>query len=566
MNKQAQVGLFTILGLIAVFAVFFVLADFGTRARGYKVGVHFQAASGLRNAAIVYLSGVPIGAVDEITLLPDYTTEVVLAIRPGFAIPRQSRFLIQAPITGEPTVLIEPPAHVSSSVATLPREVLPLAEQPRGTNPTTFADLLEQGQGEVRRLDDLLAQFQRAEPSLLAELQSTLRNANALTTNANRSLTKVTGKVETLADSLQRNLTLASTNVVALTGSLNSVVQRDSVSIDILLAQLTRTSKSFGETVDSLHDVATNPAVKKNLIDTTRDFAATAKAFAALTNDLHNVTGNPQTQNQLRDAVAQLDATSQKVDSLVGQLGGTSKVYGVDPNATPAPAEPGSAPSAAIPGSPAPGAPPAPGAASTPVPPGAEVPQVRPEGRDDNAGALANRNGAANGTGTASNAALANLRRRLNGFTKDLVQLQVRVGELSPARPGSLGTNTSPLLTADRGPESDFNLFVLPHARTGFEAGVNDVGSSGTSTANAILINRSGSLSYGGGIEYSRLGVNAAIARGVFGFETRAYDLRHPTLDSYVNILAFPKLQLFGGERDLTHVDRRTVFGLQFEF
>ncbi|MBD5634529.1 MAG: MCE family protein, partial [Candidatus Eremiobacteraeota bacterium] len=338
MTKQAQVGLFTIIGVIAVFAVFFVLADFGTRTRGYKIGVHFRAASGLRNGAIVYLSGVPIGAVDQISLLPDYTTEVILAIKPSFEIPEPSRFLIQAPITGEPTVLIEPPSNVSKDVATVPHGVLPIERQPRGTNPTTFADLLEQGQGEVRRLDDLLAEFQRSEPTLLAELQSTLKNANTLTTNANGSLTKVTSKVEALTDSLQSNLTLASRNVLDLTGSLNSVVQRDSGQVDALLAQLTHTSKSFGETVDSLHDVATNPRVKNNLIDTTRDFAATAKAFAELTNDLRNVTGNPQTQAQLRDTVAQLDATSQKVDSLVGQLGGASKVFGVAASATPAPA------------------------------------------------------------------------------------------------------------------------------------------------------------------------------------------------------------------------------------
>ena len=106
MNKQAQVGLFTIIGLVAVFAVFFVLADFGTRAAGYKIGVHFLAASGLRNGAIVYLSGVPIGAVDEISLLPDYSTEVHLAIKPSFEIPVNARFLIQAPITGDPSVLI----------------------------------------------------------------------------------------------------------------------------------------------------------------------------------------------------------------------------------------------------------------------------------------------------------------------------------------------------------------------------------------------------------------------------------------------------------------------------
>jgi hypothetical protein len=154
----------------------------------------------------------------------------------------------------------------------------------------------------------------------------------------------------------------------------------------------------------------------------------------------------------------------------------------------------------------------------------------------------------------------------LNGFTKDLVQLQVRVGQLAPARPGSLNKNTSPLLTGDRGPQSDFNVFILPHAHTGFEAGVNDVGSNGTSTGNFMLLNRSGGLTYGGGIEYSRLGLTSSFNGNRVGFEARAYDLRHPTLDSYLNIFALPKVQVFGGERDLNHVDRRTVFGLQFEF
>lgn len=554
MSKQAQVGLFTLLGAVAVFAVFFVLADIGTRTEGYKIGVHFRAASGLRNAAIVFLSGVPIGAVDKISLEPDYSTEVILAIKPGYEIPQNSRFLIQAPITGEPTILIEPPADVTKDVATLPHEILPIDQQPRGANPVSFADLLEQGQGEVRRLDDLLAQFQKAEPLLLSELQATLHNTDTLTTNANTSLTSITGKVETLTNSLQKNLTVASNNVVDLTGSLNSVVQRDSPKIDGLFAQLAHTSKSFGETVDSLHDVATNPKVKQNLIDTTRDFAATAKAFSELTNDLRNVTGNPQTQAELRDTVAQLDATSQKVDSLVGQLGGVSKVYGVDPNASPAPAAtsipPGFVPTSqpVLPSAPLPpGSSPLPGALATPPSgtPGGSPPHIA----------------------TGSNgAALANLRARLNSFTKDLVQLQVRVGQLSPARPGSLVTNTSPLLTKDRGPETDFNVFLLPKAHTGLEAGVNDVGSSGTSTANFMLLNRGNGFTYGGGLEYSRLGLTTSVDHGPVGLEARVYDLRHPTLDSYLNLFAFPKFQIFGGERDITHVDRRTVFGLQFEF
>jgi ABC-type transporter Mla subunit MlaD len=548
MSKQAQVGLFTILGILAVFAVFYVISDLGTRARGYKIGVHFHGAGGLRNAAGVYLSGVPIGAVDEIKLLPDYSTDVVLAIRSGFDIPVGSRFIIQAPITGEPTVLIEPPRNVAENVATYPREVLPIEQQPLGTNPASIGDLLEQGQGEVRRLDDVLAQLQKSEPHLLAELQSTLHNANELTTNANRSLSTVTDRVDSLTASLQSNLTVASGNVVALTSTLNDSARRDSPMIDDLLAQLQHTSKSFGETVDSLRDIAVNPKLKNNLENTTRDFALTAHTFAELTQDLRNVTSNPQTQAQLRDTIAQLDATSQKVDSLVGQVGGVSQVYGVDAGATPAPAAttppPGYLPTSA------PAVPPA-----GTVVPGAPGPAATPHAGSSS-----------NDRFPSSSAAVQTLRRRLNQFTKDLVLLQVRASVLSPARPGSLDRNVTPLLNPDRGPSSDFNVFLLPHGRTGLEAGVNDIGSNGTSTANLMLLNRSGALTYGGGIEYSRLGLTASVARGALGIETRAYDLRHPTLDQYVNVFVMPKLQIFGGERDLLHTDRRTVFGLQFEF
>lgn len=568
MNKQAWVGAFTILGIIAVFAVYFVLSSFGTRAGGYQIGVRFRSASGLHSGAQVALSGVPVGVVDRITLLPDYTTDVIMSIQGSYDIPQNSRFIIQAPITGEPTVLIEPPRGTSASAATLPREVAALDQQPQGTNPTTFSDLLEQGQGEAKRLGNILAELQKNEPVLIAELRSTLHNANELTTNANQSLGQVTTQVHTLADSLQSNLTTASNNVVDLTGNLDTVVKRNSTQVDELLGQLNRTSRSFGVTVDALRDVATNPSVKKNLLSTAHDFALTAKTFAELTGDLRNVTSNQQTQAQLRDTVAQLDATSQKVDSLVGSLGGTSSVYGVDRGAMPARASPGPNPqrgtSRTVPGGPsATGAPAAPQSSASPAAPPNSF--GVPGGMSNPAPTTTT---VASVSGSRSpNAKLATLRERLNRFTKDLFQLEVRVSALTPLRPGSYDRNVSPLLTADRGLQSDFNLFVLPQAHTGLELGVNDIGTTyGTTTANALLINRSTHFSYGGGVEYSRLGVMASLAGPTVGLETHAYDLRHPTIDQYLNVFALPKAQVFVGERDILHASRRSVLGLQFEF
>jgi ABC-type transporter Mla subunit MlaD len=546
MSKQAQVGLFVLLAIFAVFAVFFVLADLGTRTRGYKIGVHFRNASGLRTTSVVYLSGVPIGAVDRITLMRDYSTEVILAIDPGFDIPVGSRFIIQAPLTGEPTVLIEPPHDVRSGSATMPHQVLDVALQPQGANPVSIADLLAGGQSEMRRLDDVLAQFQKAEPGLLADTKSTLANANLLTTNANRSLGTLTAQVQQLTASLQQNLSVAGSNVADLTSNLDSLVKRDSGQVDSLLTQLDRTSRSFGETMDSLHGVATNPQLKANVLNTSRDFALTARTFAQISGDLHNVTGNGQTQAQLRDTVAQLDATTQKVNSLVGSLGGTSDVFGVDTGASPAPMASG------VPG----GSPAAPNGGAGP----ATLSQAPSVSSETNPSAPA-RLGSAR-----ADAAIAGLRDRLKRFTADLVQLQIRAGYLAPLRPGSYDRNTSPLLTSDRGPQSDFNLLVLPHGAMGLKLGANDIGSQSTTTANVVLLKRTSHFTYGGGIEYSRLGGEASLASKLLGFEARVYDLRHPTLDTYINVFALPKAQIFAGERDIGHAQRRTAAGLQFEF
>jgi len=543
MNRQSVVGIFVLAGLVGLFAVFYVLGDIGTRSRGYKIGIHFKSAEGLHRAAAVSLSGVVIGAIDDVQLEPDYTVDVILAINPDYEIPKGSVFQIAAPLTGEPSVVIQPPP--GPTVATLPHEILPLDQQPQGGIPVSLQDLLEQGQGEAKRFDRILAQLENKTPILLNELDSTLRNANELTISAKTELAQIGGSATNMMNHLDRAAGRASDNLVDLTSQLDQTVRRNSAQIDTLLVSLNRASGSLGKSVDSLKDFATDPRVKADLLETTHSFAVTAKTFAELTGDLRQVTGNPQTQAELRDTVAHFDATAQRLDSLLGQLGGKSAVYGVDRSATPPP----------------------PGA--TPQPPGF-VPTSKPALSSSTSVVPAPQPGAALPAATAapgtavSPEIMAKLKERVNAFTKDLVQLQVRVSELSPQQPPNVRGNTSPLLTVDRGPQTDFNLSILPRASTSLLVGVNDAGGP-TSTANAMLLSRRDNFQYGGGMEYSRLGLFTGIDWSKFGVEARAYDLRHPTLDAYGNLLLAPKLQLFGGERDVTHQDRRTVFGFQFE-
>ncbi|GAC1359443.1 MAG: hypothetical protein NVSMB31_19780 [Vulcanimicrobiaceae bacterium] len=539
MSRQAQVGAFAILAFLLLFGVFFVITDFATRHTGYRVGIHFNSAAGLHSGALVYFSGVTIGSVDSIVLLPDNTVDVVLAVNKDVDIPRDSKFLIQAPLTGDPSLLIVPPVPkpralgmtgptpAPAAVPVLERKLLPIDQQPQGTNTATIADLLEQGQGEIKRLDIMLADLQNREPRLLSTLQNAMNNANELTVTANRSVQELSGRAQQIADTLQTSMNEASRNVVQLTGTLNSTVAQNSGKVSTLLTSLNSTALSLNQSVDSLKSLAQNREMKQNIIATTKNIADATQTIAFLTNDLRQITGNPQTQGQVKDTVAQLDATLQKANSLLATLGGTSSVYGVDAGATPLPAN---------------------------------FPTAVP-GKNGQPPASSNTSTVAGSGNPGTPAGAAKLKKGLGGIVKSLVAIQVRFSGLSSQR--YVGTN--PLLGPDRGPQTDFNLLILPKGATTFMLGANDVGAR--TTYNFAALNTMGNgIKVGGGILYSRFGVLGQFNHGPVGLEGRLYDLRRPTLDGYLNLRATDAATFFIGQRDITHQERRTTFGLQLQF
>lgn len=516
MSRQAQLGLFAVVALVLLFGIFYVITDFGTRHSGYRVGVHFSTAAGLPTGAQVFFSGVTVGTVDQVQLLADNSVDVILAIQSGINIPKDSKFLIQAPLTGTPNLVIVPPvprqlppgytATPLPEAAILPKRVLPLADQPVGIASPSIADLLQQGQGEVRRLDTMLATLEEREPKLLNTLQTALTNVDAMTS-------QLQGTVADLSGTLNSTMQQASGHIVNMTATLDSTLSRNQYKIDTMLSSLDRTAVALNASMDALQSLATDPRLKGNLLSTTSNIRDLTGNIAGLTGDLRTITSSPQTQAQMRDTVANLDATMQKADSLLGTLGGRSHVYGVDAGATPYPVPV----SGALP------------------PPGTQTP--------------------APGGGKAA------LSKGLSKVASNLLQLQLRLSYLNAQ---SVKNGSNPLLTRDRGPQADVNALILPHGPVSGMVGVNDLG--GDTTVNLLGIKNAGNLHVGGGVLYSQIGVLGAYDAGKFGAQTRIYNLRNPSFDVYGNLSVLQWAKLFLGERDATHPDRRTVFGLQLQF
>lgn len=537
MNRQAAVGLFTIVALLGLFAVFFVLANVGTQGR-YKIGVHFKSAAGLHKGALVYESGVVVGVVDSTDLLPDFSVRVILAINNSVSVPRNARFLIQLPLTGDATLEIVPrvastlsqPGGTPPAVAVLPREVLPVDQMPQGTNPATIQDLLDQGQGEVKRLDAMLAVLEEREPKLLSQVESLLANGQTLSANANAEFDRLSRRIDRLSNTLEVALNQGSANLVDVSQQLDSTVRRNSGHVDAIVASLDASARDLNRTADQVASLASDPKLRQNILQTTTGVAQTATTIASIAGDLRAVTGNPQTQAQLRDTVANVDAAAQKANSVLAQFGGTSHVYGIDPGATPAPA-----------GSPLPDG-------TYPQRPGTGAP--RPNA------------GASPAPGTIQ----SNVKNKVGTLVHQLIALQIRVSELDRQRAGNV---SSPLLTKDRGPQTDVNLIALPRGSTYLYTGVNDIGGPASSMNFVGMATVKPGLQLGGGVLYSRLGARAVYAPAPgkgFSLESRVYDLRRPTTDAYANFSLGNGLTLFGGERDALRAGRRTTFGLQYQF
>jgi len=125
MTTQARVGIFTLLALGGIFFAYYFVTNFALRHSGYDLGVHFHNVGGLQEGSSVLISGVQVGEVTSVRLLPDQTVDVICTINPGNQVYRNSVFVVAITITGATTLTIQPPVHKDVAMI-LPEHPLPI--------------------------------------------------------------------------------------------------------------------------------------------------------------------------------------------------------------------------------------------------------------------------------------------------------------------------------------------------------------------------------------------------------------------------------------------------------
>lgn len=312
---------FVPLGAVALLAfgllyLLFLAFSRAQNAGGYRMGVRFANASGLAAGAPVYLSGVSIGSVQSVGLLPDNTVEVILAITKDTDIPAESRIVIHSALAGSPDVTIVPPFRRLAPgtqptplplSAILPKRILPIAEQPVGRPPFSTEELLAQSQSLIRRSGQIVSALHGAQRRLVATLGQTRANLSG-------TVTQMRSLPAGLRAQLGSEMEAANAQVRSAAAALKA---RDQRRLGVLSASMNATSRAMAHSVDSLTAVRTDPGARANLRATAQNAHDSMQNLAAATDDLRSVASNEQTRAQLKDAGFRLRAAMQKLQSLL---------------------------------------------------------------------------------------------------------------------------------------------------------------------------------------------------------------------------------------------------------
>ena len=195
LSLEFKVGLFTIIALLLLFVFIFTQTKKG-QWRGYEIGVTFDYIGGLDIGAPVRLSGVRVGEVRSIKILPEPMPKVLIKLRlkRDVKIGKNSRITIRTlGIIGEKYVEILPSSE---------KEYISKGEIVEGVNPLSLEKFVSIGQDAIFNLNSILTDIKKLTSDV--KVQKNIREILKETSIASKQMNTVLRQLKTLSVSIDK--------------------------------------------------------------------------------------------------------------------------------------------------------------------------------------------------------------------------------------------------------------------------------------------------------------------------------------------------------------------------
>ena len=325
-----KTGFFVLLFLVSVIIVMFYLGKLKEKQSYYNLYLVFKDVSGLSRDSRVFMSGVEIGKVEDISFNPNYTVKVKVRILKDYKVPYNSIFYIGGSIMGERYLNIEP---INSNKFYQPNDYIYNNTYPM----VDWYQVLKQSYLAFQELEQTSRYFRELVislnlPSKVNELTNNLNsliydtkkdinfltyllaknidiisgNVNLLLLNANRAVLNVNSKV----DKIGNNLYLASSD-------LKDILASNKEDIRVIVSNIKSTSENLNEVTFAIKDLLNNTTLKQDLIQTLRHLRNMAKSLETSAYNVEEIVKDKKLKEDLKVSISKLREVVEVADFLL---------------------------------------------------------------------------------------------------------------------------------------------------------------------------------------------------------------------------------------------------------
>ena len=252
-----KVGLFVLIGLVLLAGLMLNFSKgLALFKKTYDLQLLADNAGGIKNKAMVLMSGIKVGSVVDSTLSTNGKVVIRLQIDAAFQIDHEARFLVDSMgFLGDQYVAIvatnNSGIHLTNNQVVICEPALNLQEAMRST-----ASLLQQAQITMRTLDEAISNVNRSvlNPQTLTSFAQSISNIQEISGNANQTLARIDEVVDANSPALRASIS----NLFEFSTELKAVLASNQSDVAATVKNLRAASASVNELLDDVK--ATNGA------------------------------------------------------------------------------------------------------------------------------------------------------------------------------------------------------------------------------------------------------------------------------------------------------------------
>lgn len=252
-----KVGLFVFTGLVLLAGLMLNFSKgIALFKKTYELQLLADNAGGIKQKAMVLMSGIKVGTVVDSTLSTNGKVIIRLQIDSAFPIDHDARFLVDSMgFLGDQYVAI---VSTNTSGVFLTNNEVVICEPPLNLQEAmrSTASLLQQARTTMRTLDEAISNVNRSvlNPATLTSFAQSISNIQAISGNANQTL----AKIDEVVDANQETLRNTVSNLFEFSIELKTVLATNQNDIAATVKNLRTASVSVNQLLDDVK--ATNGA------------------------------------------------------------------------------------------------------------------------------------------------------------------------------------------------------------------------------------------------------------------------------------------------------------------